>query len=474
VRVGQSAPRSVAVIGAGWAGLAAALDLARAGAAVTLIESAPMAGGRARTALIDTPLGRFELDNGQHLMMGAYREAIARMTDVGSIAGIERTRLDLSMAGEFRLRAAKLPAPFHLAWALVTARGLTPGERLAMSRMILALRWSGWRADPQQTVGSLLDRFRQPASLVQRIWEPLCIGALNTPVATASASAFCIVLRDTLGSTRDASDFLLAGEPLGALLPEPVLSQLAAMGARIRLGTTARLIRPEASGWRVSTSLKADADPAAERFDDILLALPPWSAARLLEGMGEDTAPMRAYRPEPIATAWVFWPQAQTLRLPRISMLAENLDTGRLGQWLFDRGMLAPQAADGSAARGQRARVAAVVISLASRIDALEAARIESLIADQLSSDLGLPRPGAVRLVTERRATFRCEPGLPRLACGHYRDRYPGLWLAGDWLWPGYPATIEAALLSGAEAARSILATPAAPRQPEPQGSIPG
>ena len=406
-------------------------------------------------------------------MMGAYRETISRMSDLGTLDGIERTRLDLSMTGELRLRAANLPAPFHLAWALATASGLNIGERLAMARMIIALRGSGWRVAPDQTVSALLARFRQPASLVRRIWEPLCVGALNTPVSTASADVFCSVLRDTLGSKREACDFLLARKPLGALLPDRVLGELATLGARVRLGTTARMIRRDHQGWAVATSLRAGTDTGAERFDEILLALPPWSAARLLDAMGEDTSMMRAYRPEPIATAWAFWPQEQAPQLPRVSMLAEDAQAGRFGQWIFDRGTLEPQAPSSSSGTGRRARVAAVVISLASRIDGLEVAEIESAIAEQLTRDPGVSRPQAVRLVIERRATFRCEPGLPQLLTSHYHDRCPGLWLAGDWLSPGYPATIETALRSGAEVARSILAQPAHQR-PRRGQSLPG
>ncbi len=445
------------MVGAGWAGLAASLDLARAGLDVTLFESAPVAGGRARTTRLDTPLGGFEIDNGQHLMMGAYTETLNRMTDLGSVAAIARSRLELSIPGTLRFRAGRLPAPLHLAWGLATASGLGLRERLAMARMMQSLRRSAWQAEPRETVSRLLHRLGQPRSLIARIWEPLCVGALNTPIESACASTFCTVLRDTLGSHSSASDFVLASRPLGALLPEPALARLGALGAQLRLGTTIRTLRTDESGWFLSTTSRP-AGPADElRFDAVVLALPPWSAARLLEALGADTQPLRAYQPEPIATAWALWPAQEALQLEPVCLLAEDPSARRFGQWVFDRGFLDPVAASRSTGARMRVRLAGIVISLAGRLDEETGESLGAAIAAQVSTDLGVPQPAAVSLVTERRATFRCVAGLPRLSADHFAGRWPGLWLAGDWLWPGYPATLEAALRSGAATARSIL-----------------
>lgn len=434
----------VAVVGAGWAGLSAALALAEAGVDVALFESAPRAGGRARTVSLATPLGRFEIDNGQHLMVGAYRDALAlvdRLAGAGSPAArLERARLALHSTSGLRVQAGPLPAPLHLAWALTGARGLGPGGRRAMLRLMLALRAAGWRVPAGETVSTLLARYRQPPLLVERIWAPLCIGALNTLPEHACAATFATVLRDTLGAGRAASDFVLPDAPLGAVLPEPALQRLRELGARVHLRTPVRtLARTEAGRWEVAASGQRHA------FDAVLLALPPWSASRLLADSGLPTGRLDEFESEPIATGWAFWSPDAMPTLPRWQLLDENPPRGHLGQWLFDRGIV--QGADA------RARLAGIVVSVASRLERRSADEIARGLADQLAATIGGPRPACLRIVTERRATFRCTPQRPRLQPDHLLGEAPGLWLAGDWLWPDYPATLEAAVRTGAAAA---------------------
>jgi len=432
--------RAVAVIGAGWAGLAAALSLAEAGVPVTLFDAAPVAGGRARSSALDTPFGRIELDNGQHLIVGAYRETLALIESVGATPLLRRSALELQSPSGFAMRAAPLPAPLHLGWALVRASGLGARERLALLGLMARLRSDGWRTPAGETVSALLARLRQPPRLVARLWAPLCIGALNTLPEAACAQAFAAVLRDTLGAGRADADFVTSDAPLGELVPEPALRRLQQLGASLRLRSAVRELRRVPGGW----ALRAGGDEAP--FAAVLLALPPWSAQRLLAPLGLDVAPLRAFEPEPIATAWAFWPADAAPALPRWSLLDEDPARGHYGQWLFDRGAIG------------EARVAGIVISVASRTDALPAGALADGIVGQLHEAFGDPRPTALRIVTERRATFRCTPDRPRLAIDHFEREAPGLWLAGDWLWPDYPATIEAAVRSGRQAAAAIAA----------------
>lgn len=435
----------VAVVGAGWAGLAAAVTLADAGAAVTLYESAPMAGGRARSAVLDTPLGRLRLDNGQHLLVGAYHETLGLIARLGGGAGLRREPMRLSAPSGLRLQAARLPAPLHLGWALLWSRGLGPGGRIAMIRLMSALKRARWQPRPGETVQSLLRRLDQPPALVERVWAPLCIGGLNTLPGEACAAAFCAVLRDTLGADRAAADFVGADAPLAALLPEPALAHLARAGARVCLHTPVRALRRTLDGWAVLSSA------GEQSFDQVLLALPPWSAARLLQACGLAADPLGAFEPEPIATVWAFWRAGDSPRLPASSLLDEDPVRGRHGQWLFDRGLHQPLEG------GPRVRVAGVVISAASRLAGVDPSDVRAGVAAQLVDAFGAPAPAALRLVTERRATFRCTPDRPRLQASHFLDRMPGLWLAGDWLWHEYPATLEAAVRSGLASARAML-----------------
>jgi squalene-associated FAD-dependent desaturase len=487
-----AAKAAVAVIGAGWAGLSAALTLAEAGVAVTLFDSAPLAGGRARTTVLDTPLGRFELDNGQHLIVGAYTETLALIERLGAAGELKRHRLDLSSPSGLSLRVPALPAPLHTGWALLRARGLSGAERLAMVRLMRGLQRAGWRTGQGETVEALLRRWQQPARLIARLWAPLCIGALNTLPEHACARSFSVVLRDTLGASRPASDFVTAERPLGSLLPEPALARLRQLGASIRLRETVRTLRPAAGGWELPAARRGPPGQAGDssptegtamrehradiRYDAVLLALPPWSAARLLAPLGLDVAPLQAFQAEPIATAWAFWPADTAPDLPRWSLLDEDASRGCYGQWLFDRGVVRHQGAPKSAyggrmldALGNRGpvstpvrpagsvRVAGIVISVASRVDSLDTHELERGIAAQLVEAFAGPPPAAVRIVTERRATFRCTPGRPVLAPDCFGSEAPGLWLAGDWLWPDYPATLEAAVRSGRQVAEAIM-----------------
>lgn len=434
---------AVAVIGAGWSGLAAAVALADGGLRVTLLDSAPRAGGRARTIELETPLGPIAIDNGQHLIVGAYRQTLELIANLGAGGLLRRHPMHLVSASGLSVRAAPLPAPLHLAWGLLRARGLGWPERAAALRMMGGLRRGGWRAADGETVAALLARYRQPAPLVSRLWAPLCVGALNTLPVDACARTFAAVLRDTLGARRDDSDFVAPEAPLGALLPDPALARLRDLGATIRLRTTVRALRPTPAGWRL--------DEGDDVFAAVLVALPPWSAARMLEPLGLDVAPLAAFDPEPIATAWALWPAGNAPRLPRWLMLDEDPARRLFGQWSFDRGVIGG------------ARVAGVVVSAASRIANEPADAVAAGIAEQLRQAVGGPGPAALRIVTERRATFRCTPGRPRLSCDHYRSLAPGLWLAGDWTWPDYPATLESAVRSGRQAAARMLDSLAAP-----------
>ncbi|GAA4405453.1 hydroxysqualene dehydroxylase HpnE [Quisquiliibacterium transsilvanicum] len=434
----------VGIVGAGWAGLAAALTLAERGVEVSLYDAAPAAGGRARSVPLDTRLGRFTVDNGQHLIVGAYRESLALAASLGSDRLLRRVPLALSSPSGLSLRAARLPAPLHLGWALLCARGLGAGGRVAAVRLMAGLRQADWRTRPGETVAGLLDRFRQPPGLAGRLWAPLCIGALNTLPDAACAAAFAAVLRDTLGGARQDSDFVIADAPLGRLLPEPALERLAAQGATISLRTPVRRLVRDAGGWRIG----------GERFSRLLLALPPWSAAALLEASGLPAGRLIEFEPEPIATAWALWRAEAAPQLPGWSLLDEDASSGHHGQWLFDRGVV--QAEDAAQRGDGRARLAGIVISAASRLDRLPSATLAEGLAAQLRAAFGGPPPDDIRVVTERRATFRCTPQRPRLDPGCLQHAAPGLWLAGDWLWDDYPATLEAAVRSGIETARRI------------------
>ncbi len=449
----------VAVIGAGWAGLAAAIRLARAGRHVHLIESAPVPGGRAREAQLDFGFGPITLDAGQHLLVGAYHETLALAQWLhASRAPLERFPLSLRDTAGLRLDSLPLPAPLHLAGALLRAHGLSLRERLALLRFMVDLRRASWRGATGECVDALLARFGQPASLIERLWAPLCVAALNTAPSEACASVYARVLRDTLGGARGASDFLLPRSTLGALIAHPAATWLREHGARLSWRTTVRSISACPGGWRLHTQgpgaeagqpAPAGARPPFEGASldvrQVVLAVPARNAARLLAPLSGRAALLAQFVADPIATVYLAWPAAQVRQLPRWIMLRESPERGEHGQWLFDRGC----------ARGHR--LAAAVISTSGR-RGVDAGALAGGVARQLAAQMNLPAPLATRTVVEKRATIRCTPLRPRVHADLVAAEAPGLWLAGDFAYPDYPATLESAVRSGQIAAAHALA----------------
>jgi hydroxysqualene dehydroxylase len=190
----------VAVIGAGWAGLAAAVALSGRGVPVTVFEASRSLGGRARRIAAEG----VELDNGQHILIGAYRDTLAIMRRVGADpqALLLRLPLELRYAGGFHLRAPRLPYPLNLLMGMLEARGLPAKSIFAALRFMRWLKNGGFRIEPDCSVSSMLDAHGQIGPLRTFLWEPLCVSALNTPPDRASAQVFVNIIRDGLTGTR--------------------------------------------------------------------------------------------------------------------------------------------------------------------------------------------------------------------------------------------------------------------------------
>jgi squalene-associated FAD-dependent desaturase len=430
------------VVGAGWAGLTAAVGLTATGWQVDLLDAAPRAGGRARAVEVRFGAARVAVDNGQHLLIGAYRDTLALLARVGVDASsvLSRTPLRLRGPGGLDLRAAPLPAPLNLAWAVLRARGLSWAERRAMVSLVAALRLSGPQAVPDgATVDGWLAARRQPQSLRRRIWEPLCIGALNTPPERACARTFARVLCDALLARASDSDFLLPVATLSEVLPDPTVGWLTAHGARVRLRTPCRALEPtDRDGWIARTD---DGPLAADR---VVLATPPRHVGRLLgEHLDHATrARLDAFAHESIATVWLAWDAPVVL--PEVTMLEEDVASGGFGQWLFRRERHAPD--------GPRS-LAGVVVSAAGRGE-VQPERLALAVARQVTAQTGCPPPDHARAIVERQATIRCDPARPRFEPHTLAKTLRGIALAGDWCWPAYPATLESAVRSGDAAAR--------------------
>src|SRR5258705_3231401 len=186
--------------------------------------------------------------------MGACRETLRMMRLVGADpdALLVRLPLELRYADGFRLSAPRLAYPLNLLLALVRAEGLPVGQAWSALRFMASLRWRGFRIAPDRSVAQLLGEHGQSGALRTRLWEPLCVSALNTPVAVASAQVFANVLRDGLTGSRAASDLLIARSDLGKLFPDPAANYVKARGGAIELGVLVRRIARVAGGFRLN------------------------------------------------------------------------------------------------------------------------------------------------------------------------------------------------------------------------------
>ncbi|MGE0311574.1 MAG: hydroxysqualene dehydroxylase HpnE [Lautropia sp.] len=451
----------VAVVGAGWAGLSAAVRLRADGHDVRLLDAAPRAGGRARSLTVDWGHGEaVELDNGQHLMIGAYAELLALLAFVDAPAGgapsLVRSPMQLLSTGGLALRSADLGG-------VLRAAGLGWRSRLALLRVLAGLRLAGERR-ARAVAGLTVERWwrdtAQPAELVERIWRPLVLSALNTAPAEACAATFLRVLRDSVAGEPGASDFLLPDASLGAVFVDPVLRWLLAHGAQWSPGhAIARITREP--GDRGALRLHRSGYPAeaAIETDAVVIATPPAAAARLLDGLppaAPVAAALRRFGHRPITTVYLGWRDAPTGSgtaaapwrrfdaLPVATMLEDIASSGWHGQWFFRR----------SAPAGWR--IGAVVISDSRLASAMPADTLADAIGAQVHEQLALPAPHASKVLHEKRATFACTPDRPRI--GHDIAGLPGVVLAGDYQHRDYPATLEAALRSGRSAAARLAA----------------
>ena len=465
-----SVKHSIAIIGAGWAGLAAAVRLSEAGVTCTVFEASKTLGGRARRVLWQTADGcEIALDNGQHILIGAYRHTLGLLAKLGVDLddAFERTPLRIVSTSGFELRAAMHRAPWHFVVGALKAQKLKLSERWAMASFLLRARRIAWALDQDCTVDALLDGWEQPKSLSVKLWEPLCIAALNTPSEIASAQVFLNVLRDSLGAAARDSDLLLPRVDLGSLLPDAAAAFLTIrtdVASVIRLG--ARIQNLKLDEHRVSiTSGSATDLGEVERFDGAILAVPPYEAARLLTPTALRDARYRsliasceAFVFQPIVTAYLLYRDAP--RWPARMLSLEPAPRFKLfGQWAFDR---SERLDDRDTRKSDAPRgMVAVVISAAGAHRELEQSELLATIAKQLATQCGMPsQPIEARLIIEKRATFACTPALAR---PDVETPHSHLVIAGDYVSEAeptthYPATLEAAVISGQRASESLIA----------------
>lgn len=390
-------PKKIAIVGAGWAGLAAAVHAVQVGHSVTVFEASRSLGGRARSVDAMLPNGEsITLDNGQHVLLGAYRETLDLMQAVGVDLNAVLTRLPISLS-------AFQTMPWHFL------------DYLSLARTLTGWLLQGFSCSEATTVMALSSKASK--RVVADVIEPLCLSALNTAPADASGRVFLRVLKDAFSSKSyvwregkyASSDMLIPKVDLGCVFPNHVGSWLQARGASFQLGE------------RV-TSLES----LQSEFEHVVIATSSWEAARLLRDIAPDwAASVDALEYRAIATVYALAPDDFELQKP---MLALPSDTQNPAQFVFKRsevkGLLAFVVSD---AKGDRVEM-------------------ERLVLAQGQAILGVALQ-AISTIVEKRATFACTAQMKRPA----KLALAGLSVVGDYVDGPYPSTIEGAVLSAAQ-----------------------
>lgn len=449
----MSAP--IAIIGGGWAGCAAAVTLADAGIPVALHETANALGGRARRVERDG----FPLDNGQHLLLGAYGRTFQLLARVhgeraARAALVRRPLAIVPFAAEqsdaLALRAWRAPGRLGLLGGLLFARGLSWRERLANIAWFRGVERARFVRPARETVAKMLAPL--PPRIARLLWEPLCLAALNTPVATASAQVFANVLQAAFAGRGDASDFVLPATDLSALFPDAAARYVAERGGRLRTGARAQIVAATREGATIAVDGGAQQAPAvvvavgphqlSQAFaPEALAAHPPLAAAiEALHGL--------AY--EPIVTVWLGY----ATRLPMPVPIARLDDAP--GQWVIDRPDVIARARARSADGPRLAQMLGVAISASGpHMNANHADLAHAVDAQLRRLQPAMPACTWSQVVAEKRATYACTPQRIRPAGPRFA---PGVYLAGDYVDTEYPATLEAAVRSGIAAANAVIA----------------
>jgi squalene-associated FAD-dependent desaturase len=437
----------IVVIGAGFAGLSAAALLAEHGQQVLVLDARPRLGGRA-TAFPDRETGEI-VDNGQHVMFGCYRETLAFLERIDALGNV---RIQDSLAIPFLdtkgrrtlLRCPPLPPPLHLLGGVMTWTALPLADRFAALRLgptLLKSRLSTNAAvdAAQLTVDQWLRKHGQRPRIIEWLWEPLAVAALNQPIADAAAAPFVRVLAEMFGPSRKASALVMPARPLDEMYATPARAYIEARQGTVRTDALARVI---VEGDRVTA-----VDVRGERIvTNAVISTVPWHQLRTLfpdvparmstiVHNADSTASM------PIVTVNL-WYDRIVMDDPFVGL------PGRSMQWVFDKRRVF----------GEQASHLSLVSSAAGTLSPRGSQDLIDLAAREVAESL----PGArdarlirATVVREKHATFSLSPGQPPRPATTTPLR--NFYLAGDWIDTGLPGTIESAVLSGHRAARAII-----------------
>ncbi|HEY3970968.1 MAG TPA: FAD-dependent oxidoreductase, partial [Solirubrobacteraceae bacterium] len=457
-------------------GITAALDLADAGRSVTLLETRARLGG----AAISFRRGELSIDNGQHVFLRcctAYRGLLARLGSEQRV--MLQRRLEIPVLSpkhdQVILRRSGLPAPLHMASALLRYSHLTLAQRLSAARSALALgRLDQADASDSQTLGEWLAAHGQGPTSVAALWDLIALPTLNLPAAEGSLALGAFVLQTGLLRHNDAGDIGFHMRPLSETLGDPAARVLGEAGVEVRLGMRVEAVERVEAGKRVGArvaeverfapeldasrahgghrvfrsgegTLRVRAGGEDLEADAVVCALPHERASALLEPLlGEETIRWSGLGASPIVNVHIVYDR-------HVCDLPFAAGVGTPVQYVFDRG---------EAAGLSDGQYLAISLSGAAAEMELSSERLRERYVSAMAELFPRARGAVVRSVhvsREHAATFAARPGTESLRPGP-RTSVAGLVMAGAWTDTGWPATLEGAVLSGHAAAQEVLA----------------
>lgn len=439
----------VVIIGAGWAGLAAAVKLTQQGFHVSVYESAKQCGGRARTVCFsNSSLKNKDVDNGQHLLIGAYTESLALMKTVGIDINAVLKRLPLQLTvidkpnteqSTLRLKAPPLPAPLHLLYALFTASGLKFKDRVAALRFGLHLQKNNYQLKNDVSVETLFKNTKQTDVLVKQLWEPLCLSIMNTPINEASANVFMRVFKDTFTHKRQDADLLVPTVDLSKLFANAAINYIEKNGGQVYIKSRVEAITV-LNNEISAISIKSDnAQLETIKASKLIIATAPQNIKKLIEShsaLNDVNNKIEQFQYQPIVTVYLQYPKDTHLTQAMIGL------SNTLSQWAFDRGVFC-----------QQSGLISVVISCNGEHMKMDDDTLTQTVHNEIAS-LFTHQPELINsfVIREKRATFACKVNINDIRPTN-STKIKGLTIAGDYTDTFYPATLEGAVRSGIKAA---------------------